>query len=104
MGQSDIGERLRKARKAKGFTQEELAKCAGATQDQIQKIENGAILRPRNIETLAKCLEISPAWLQFGLKDLEKLDQDSINLALKLADLNPEKLKVILATLDALGT
>jgi len=61
-----IGTRLREARIAKGVTQEELGKLAGTNQAVVQKIENGATLRPRLVDGLALALDVNPAWLQWG--------------------------------------
>lgn len=97
-----IAERLKYARSRKGFTQEELAKMTNTSQDVIQKIENGKSLRPRNIEKIAKALDVSPAWLQFGSADLDKLDADAVKIAIRLSDLTPEQRKIVDATLKTL--
>ncbi len=61
-----IGARLREARKAKGITQEKLAKLASTTQAVIQKIENGKAIHTRIVDRLALALQVNPAWLQWG--------------------------------------
>jgi len=61
-----LGARLRRKRREKGWTQEQLAIKAGTNQAVIQKIENGKSLRPRKINEIAKVLEVNPAWLMFG--------------------------------------
>lgn len=61
-----LGSRLRRTRKEKGWTQEQLAQKTGTSQAVIQKIENGKSLRPRKIDRIAEVLDVSPAWLQFG--------------------------------------
>ena len=61
-----IGDRLREARKAKGITQEQLAKIAETNQAVIQKVENGKSLQPRMVDRLALALDINPAWIQWG--------------------------------------
>lgn len=66
IGTGNIGNRLRKARREKDLTQDQLAAQAGTNQAVIQKIENGKSLRPRQIEQIAEVLGINPAWLQFG--------------------------------------
>lgn len=66
-----IASRCRLARQAKRWTQDELAKQAHTTQAQIQKIENGKSLRPRNLERIAHLLGVSPAWLMFGRSEVD---------------------------------
>lgn len=61
-----VGQRLRQIRQARNLTQVELADLAGTTQATIQKIENGASKRPRNLVDLAVALDVNPAWLQWG--------------------------------------
>lgn len=65
-GPEHVGLRLRKARRDKGLTQQQLATEAGTNQAVIQKIENGFSQRPRNIMQIAEVLKVNPAWLQFG--------------------------------------
>lgn len=102
MNLDTLAKRLKYLRKHRGFTQEELARMVDTTQDVIQKIENGKSLRPRNIEKLATALDTSPAWLQFGISELDKLDEKSIGLAMLFAELPPEQQKVIEATIKSL--
>lgn len=66
LGTKNIGNRLRRTRKELGLTQDQLAAQCGSKQAVIQKIENGKSLRPRQIEEIAKILNVNPAWLQFG--------------------------------------
>ena len=61
-----IGQRLRKLRRDRELTQEELAALAGTNQAVIQKIENGKSTRPRILAELAVVLKVNPAWLQWG--------------------------------------
>ena len=58
--------RFRETRLAAGLTQRLLAERANTDQPAISNIEKGLILRPRNIETLAKLLNVTPQWLLFG--------------------------------------
>lgn len=97
-----LGQRLKYLRNKQGITQQELAKAAGTSQDVIQKIENGKSLRPRNIEKLAEVLDSSPAWLQFGIADIDKLDERAVQIALKLAELPESQRKVIEATIKSM--
>lgn len=87
-----LASRLRYARERKGITQEELAKLAGTTQQNIQNIEGGVVKRPRKIDAIAKALGQSPAWLQFGTEAIDRLDTDAIQLALEWMSLEePQK-------------
>lgn len=76
-----LAQRLRYARERKGLSQEDLAKLAGTTQQNIQNIEAGVVKAPRKIGAIAKALGESPAWLQFGTEAIDKLDADAIALA-----------------------
>ncbi|MEG7523816.1 MAG: helix-turn-helix domain-containing protein [Chromatiales bacterium] len=76
-----LGSRLRRKRRERGWTQEELALRAGTNQAVIQKIENGKSLRPRKIDEIAQVLDVNPAWLMFGEKSGPALDDDSIEVA-----------------------
>ena len=71
MPASDVGKRLREARKAAGLALRELCQRAGlANYQTIDNIERG---RQRasvdQIESLAHALGISPAWLAFGTEN-----------------------------------
>ncbi len=76
-----LADRLRRARKEKGWSQEFLASLAGTSQAVIQKIENGKSLRPRNIERIAEALDVRPAWLMFGVEEVENLSEEAVQVA-----------------------
>ncbi|MBL3589997.1 MAG: hypothetical protein DIZ78_07635 [endosymbiont of Escarpia spicata] len=76
-----LGSRLRRKRRERGWTQEELALRAGTNQAVIQKIENGKSLRPRKIDEIAQVLDVNPAWLMFGEKSGPSLDDDAVEVA-----------------------
>ncbi len=64
---STIGERLRRARKARTVTQVELAERTGVAHSTVVRIERGQT-KPR-IETVwafAEALGVDPKWLAFG--------------------------------------
>lgn len=61
-----LAQRLKVARMKKGLSQKKLAKLLGSSQQVIAAIENAKTIKPRNIEELAKVLDVSPAWLLFG--------------------------------------
>ena len=79
--QETLADRLRRARKQKGWSQEFLAQRADTSQAVIQKIENGKSLRPRNIEHIAGALDVRPAWLMFGVNEVEDLDEEAVQVA-----------------------
>lgn len=62
----DIAERIKKARERVGLTQVDLALAVGVKQQSIQKIEAGKTKQPRNLEQLAKVLQVRAAWLLSG--------------------------------------
>lgn len=96
-----LGQRLRYARTIAGMTQEELAAKAGTTQDAITKIERDIIKRPKDLEAIAKVLNVSPAWLQFGIEQLDKLNKEAIEFALRFAELTEQQkaaLKALIQT------
>jgi transcriptional regulator with XRE-family HTH domain len=90
--QETLANRLRRARKQKGWSQEFLAQRADTSQAVIQKIENGKSLRPRNIERIAEALDVRPAWLMFGVNEVEDLDEEAVQVARAWARLKePER-------------
>jgi len=77
-----LAERVQWARKQKGWRQEDLADAVGTSRAQIQKIENGTITRPRNMEALADALDVSKVWLAYGDPRLEQLTPEAADLAI----------------------
>ena len=71
------GERIKKARIAAGFTQEELASKIGVKFSAIHKYENGLIvnLKRTTIANLARALNVSPLWLM-GYDDEESTETE----------------------------
>ena len=71
MPASDVGHRLREARKAAGLTLRELAEHAGIAN--YQTIDNIERARQRasvdQIESLARALGVSASWMAFGTKE-----------------------------------
>lgn len=61
----NIGERIKEARLARGFSQEDLAKRSGyGSRASINKIELGKMDPPRSkVASIAEALRVSPAWL-----------------------------------------
>lgn len=66
----DIGSNLYKARKKKGYTQQQLADMVGVTEQTISNAENGGkAMRPENIAKICKALDISADYLLFGTEN-----------------------------------
>ena len=93
---STLAERLRIARKKAGMTQEGLAKAAGVTREAIAQIETGRTLRTRDIMDLAKALDVSPAWLQFGAEAIDGLSEAALAAALDLDGLDEDGKQLVL--------
>lgn len=81
------GERLRDARKKKGYSQAVLAKLVGCTQPTIFSIENGDTQSTGLTVILAKVLGVSPFWLEYGspprelrLQSLDSVTQEAIGI------------------------
>jgi transcriptional regulator with XRE-family HTH domain len=90
-----LANRLRNARQRRGWTQQELAIKAHTSQSVIQKIENGKSTRPRNIEIVAKTLEVDPSWLLFGVGETAQLSPEAIAVAKTWSELSePERSSV----------
>ncbi|CAB4126102.1 LexA SOS-response transcriptional repressors (RecA-mediated autopeptidases) [uncultured Caudovirales phage] len=69
-GLATISERLKHARKLKGWSQEQLAKAAGVNQSTIGNIESGLRKSPRELLAIAACMEVKPEWLKWGTGEL----------------------------------
>ena len=69
-----IGERIKKRRKELGLTQAALSEIIGIAQQSLQSIESGKIEKPRKIIALAKALETTPEFLQFGVGELDNAE------------------------------
>jgi transcriptional regulator with XRE-family HTH domain len=72
-----IGQRIREAREALGFSQEQLADNLGISFQSVQQWETGKTTpRATRMRKLATVLGKSPTWLQFGVgpSDSSKID------------------------------
>jgi transcriptional regulator with XRE-family HTH domain len=58
--------RLREAREAAGYTQQDLAKEAGIKQQSLQKIESGLTHNPRRLQVIESILGLPPGYLLYG--------------------------------------
>jgi len=102
-----VGERVRAAREAKKLSLEALAKkltdkglkTAPAT---LGKIERGDTKLPRRdlLMRLADELEVSAAYLLFGLEDLEHLSKEAIEFAIAYSKLSEEQKAAIAGVLN----
>ncbi len=96
----DLAARIKWARKLKGWSQSNLADRIGVDQTTISQMEDGKINHPRNIVRLGKELGVSPAWLQFGTPEIDKLSKRSISFALEFENI-PETDKKTIESLIA---
>lgn len=72
----EIGERLRKARKSKGYTQEALATAIGASRGVITNIEYGKVEpQPLAIRAICEVLDINEQWLISGIGSMEPVSK-----------------------------
>lgn len=98
-----LARRLRFAREQKGLRQEDLAGMAGVSQQTIQQIEAGVIMRPKKIGKIAKAVGRSPAWLQFGTEEIETLDKEAITLAQAFMQLDEAEKKAMFAAITQMA-
>lgn len=83
-----IGERLKKARKLKGKSQDELAKAIGVSRGVITNIEYDKIDEPQSIivDAIINTLKIRKEWLLTGDGDMDD-NSGSLHSAKTLAEL-----------------
>lgn len=89
-----LGERLRWARERKSWTQEELAEKSAVSRDVIAQTEVNRTKQPKEIIKLCDALDVSPAWLVFGIEDIDALSKEAIELAIewsRMADDDAQK-------------
>ncbi len=65
-----LGFRLKLARKNKGFSQRELSKHSGVSQQLISLLESGKNETTSEVFNLATALDVSPEWLGTGNGDM----------------------------------
>ncbi len=97
-----LGSRVTLSRHAKGWTRKELAARSGISVPVIHKIESGHTLRPRRLLELSVCLDVNPAWLQFG-SFFDESGLASPQVAQALLAKGPEKAPPV-STLAALSS
>lgn len=66
----DVGKQIREARKARGWTQSQLAEAAGTGQPVVSRIERGASLKQPTIELIDRCARALGHQLQVKLVPL----------------------------------
>lgn len=89
----EIGQKIKIARLAKGYTQEELAEKVGVQKSAVAKWENGRVseIKRSNLDKLSKVLGINPNSL------LSDIEERPVEMGEKIADiaLNAEMLELI---------
>ena len=65
-GSAGFVARLKDARSLRGATLRELAQSAGIVEGTIRALERGTMPQLDTLESLAKALRVSPAWLAYG--------------------------------------
>lgn len=60
-----VGERIKKLRKERDMTQEELGAILGVQKATVQKYEKGSVsnIKPETIEKIAEVFEVSPSYI-----------------------------------------
>ncbi len=97
---AEIGERVRGLRKARGWTQGELAAKVGITGVYISDLERGARRwQSTRLAEVAHALDVSPALLQDPSIPLEYLEKVALILE-KLGKLSEDKLETIEQVVD----
>ena len=102
-----LGDRVKKARTARGLTKGELARKTGIHQKAIFKYENGQILpNAENLKKLVEALEVSTDYLLFEhaeMASIPKVSQpDLYERYLVLESLSFEERNAAILLLDAL--
>lgn len=79
----NIGEKIRRARLEKGYTQEELGKLIGVQKSAVAKYEKGRVVNIKRsvLAKISKVLEIPPVEL------VSDIEEEPVETANKLADL-----------------
>ena len=78
---TNIGKRLAAARKAKGYTQEQVANLTGLSTKMLSAAENGhKAMRPENIIKICECLSVSTDYLLCGESGLLRVLAESDEL------------------------
>ncbi|MBM6593733.1 helix-turn-helix domain-containing protein [Microvirga pudoricolor] len=98
-----IGERIREARKAKGLSQEILAKRLGLTFQQLQKYEKGTNrITAGRLEEISRALGCPLLWLYGKDEDVGILPTPNQILAERIGLLSPMQQKALKQMADAM--
>ena len=88
----EIGQRIRKVRKAKGMSQEALAEKADLTPQFVSYAESGKrAMRPENLMKIARALNVSTDYLLTG----EVTEKDQLLLSDKMRKLTAAQFRTI---------
>lgn len=100
---SKIGERVKYARMAIGWTQPELAKAAGITKQALSQIETGATKNPRpeNLLNISDATGYELRWLISGKTPMTR--KDAALECLDISNLSGESKAAIRAVMDSLS-
>ncbi|MCQ2059752.1 MAG: helix-turn-helix domain-containing protein [Bacteroidaceae bacterium] len=83
-----IGERIKKLRKERGMTQEQVGTILGVQKATVQKYEKGSVsnIKPETIEKIAEVFEVSPSYIM-GWDDFDtKYDSAEMSKEIKLIE------------------
>lgn len=103
-----LGKRLKAARKSKGFTQQELEKLSGVSQQLISKIESEKIESTTEVFNLAEVLDVNAKWLATGNGDMNteshavssEYSREDLNILKMLGMITSEQKKDALADIQ----
>ena len=75
----NIGSEIKRLRKERGLTQEELGKILGVQKSAVQKYEKGTIknLKPETISKLCQAFDVSPGAFFDTVMDTDKLAREA---------------------------
>lgn len=98
-----LASRLRSTRLKGRMTQKQLARAAQISQQTIAAIEAGKVKQPHHdtMERIAEALSISPAWLQFGIQELESLDKYAMSMAMMAMRMSEDQRKLMAMQMEA---
>ena len=80
----DLSDRFKAARRARGYSQQELARRCGLKQSSIAHIESGRNANSKFLPQLAAKLEVSYQWLLSGQGDMNERSKPSVGSAISL--------------------
>lgn len=83
----DLSDRMKAARRVRGYSQQELAKRCGLKQSSVAHIESGRNQNSKYLPQLASTLEVSYQWLLSGKGDMDERSKPSVGSAIELIQL-----------------